>query len=170
MERPPRLAGRESEREPSVRLDFELRQRRELVAEGTSAWLSLQSVSAGTSDAGFDYGPLGGTRIVDCLVELVEVLQCLFYGAAIHQLSDVVIVERVDLRFFLVEQRERPGVGIGTGAVAAEQSPAHVGEIQYFSRNGVARVDRAGEIEIVCDRHHGAVILEEQLHVVETSD
>src|SRR6185503_12147001 len=157
--RPLRRGGGKSERQSSVRLRFELRQRCKLVAEGTGAWLRLQSVSAGASDAGFDYGPLGRARIVDCLVELVEVAQRLLYRAAVHQLSDVVIVERVDLRLFFVEQRERSREGVWLGAVAAKQSPAHVGQVQYLSRNRIARVDRSGEIEIVGDRHHAAVVL-----------
>src|SRR4051812_44561545 len=60
-------------------------------------------------DAAVEEVPLRILRRADVVVEVVEVPECLAHHARIHQLADVVVVERIDRLLLLLEHGERSG-------------------------------------------------------------
>src|SRR4051812_35483806 len=88
------------------------------------------SVTSFLSLTRVDDSRLHRARIVDLLVEVVEVLERLVHDRLPLQLSDLIPVQGVNLFFLRVEERNHLGILLGRHAVAAIQPLAHRLEVQ----------------------------------------
>src|SRR5258705_5460889 len=93
--------------------------------------------------------PLRVLRRTHVVVEVVEVLERLTHDVRIHQLADLVVVERVDRVLLLLEHGERTGELVAQLAIPHELARADVGHAVVRRWDGVARVHRAREVVVV---------------------
>src|SRR3954466_12670722 len=85
-----------------------------------------KSINSRLAEARVDDVVLRGARIVDRLVELVEVRQRFVDDLRTEQLAHRVVVERVDRILLRVEQREHLRILLGRHTVSAIDALAHV--------------------------------------------